>query len=195
MTMSRLLLATAALLMLLIIGNSWWLLTPKTNPTTQVWLQAEDQPWRLAELGQSSPEYALLFFGYHRCPDICPLTLAHLARAYQQLPEAVQQSLQVVMVNVDPMLDDWQEFYAYPPLFHPSFKGVAGQQDDVDRLVQHFEAFYRVTPLPNSGLGYVIDHSPGLYLTNAQGERLLTLVSDDSRYIIAELQRYFGAQP
>ncbi len=199
MTMSRLLLITSTILLALLVANTLWIFRPgqiaaaKQASAAEVELESAIGSWQLASL--EPEQYALIFFGYHRCPDICPLTLAHLGRAYQQLPIDLQDRLQVVMVSVDPRLDDWQELFAYPPLFHPSFKAVAGETEQVDQLVAHFEAFYRVVDLPSSGLGYAIDHSPGLYLTNHRAERLLTLVSDDSHYLLTELKTFFGDQP
>ena len=47
----------------------------------------------------------LLFFGYTRCPDVCPTTMADVAVALRGLdPELVEQ-LQVVFVTTDPAYD------------------------------------------------------------------------------------------
>src|SRR5680860_43981 len=39
-------------------------------------------------------KFALVFFGYANCPDVCPLTMAQLARTYEELGEP--QDLQVL---------------------------------------------------------------------------------------------------
>lgn len=133
--------------------------------------------------------YWVIFFGYSRCPDICPLTLARLSQAYDRLPPSQQQRLQVLMVNVDPHVEQAQELVDYVALFHPDFKAAVASQDLIDPLVAHFEAFYRVTELPGSGLGYVVDHSPALYISTNQGQRLQTLVSDQIDYLYSALDQ------
>ena len=48
-------------------------------------------------------DLVLVFFGYTRCPDVCPVTLARLAKMYRDLGEP--EDIRVVMVSVDPAND------------------------------------------------------------------------------------------
>lgn len=47
----------------------------------------------------------LLFFGYTKCPDICPTTMADLGKALRSLPAPVDSQVQVVFVTSDPKDD------------------------------------------------------------------------------------------
>src|SRR5215470_53684 len=47
----------------------------------------------------------LLFFGYTRCPDLCPLHMANIAFALKQLPSNVAEQIKVVFVTTDPRRD------------------------------------------------------------------------------------------
>jgi cytochrome oxidase Cu insertion factor (SCO1/SenC/PrrC family) len=53
-------------------------------------------------MNELKDKWSLLFFGYTFCPDICPTTLAQLRQIKSELPKAVQDKLQVVLVSVDP---------------------------------------------------------------------------------------------
>src|SRR5512136_2341972 len=55
------------------------------------------QPRRLADFRGKA---VVVFFGFTHCPDVCPTTLAEMARAMQKLGPAAQR-VQVLMVTVD----------------------------------------------------------------------------------------------
>lgn len=48
---------------------------------------------------------ALLWFGYTRCPDICPTAMADIAQALSRVSPALQRDVRVVMVTTDPAYD------------------------------------------------------------------------------------------
>ena len=73
-----------------------------------------------------SGELTLLFFGYTRCPDVCPTTLADLAAARRRLSAAQRARVQVVFVSVDPAHDSPTVLRAYLDRFDPSFIGLRG---------------------------------------------------------------------
>lgn len=78
----------------------------------------------------------LVFFGYTRCPDVCPLTLARLSRAYELLGS--RDGLEVVMVSVDPGHDTPEVMAEYMGRFHPSFVGLTGSNSQVAEAARAF---------------------------------------------------------
>lgn len=78
----------------------------------------------------------LLFFGYTRCPDVCPLTLAKLATTYRSLDEP--SDLRVVMVTVDPEHDTPEVVQRYAAGFHPDFVGFSGSQQQIATAAKRF---------------------------------------------------------
>lgn len=73
----------------------------------------------------------LMYFGYTRCPDICPTTMADLAVATRDLSESERREVQVVMVTSDPERDKPKHFRNWLDQFDPSFVGVTGPIDDI----------------------------------------------------------------
>jgi len=67
----------------------------------------------------------VMFFGYTRCPDVCPTTLAELKTVREQLGEDGKR-LQVLFVTVDPERDTQKLLASYVPAFDPSFLGLYG---------------------------------------------------------------------
>jgi len=67
----------------------------------------------------------LAFFGYVNCPDECPLTLAHLKLARENLGDSAAD-VQVIMVSTDPVRDTPQALKDYMAHFDPSFLALTG---------------------------------------------------------------------
>src|ERR1035441_5542251 len=61
----------------------------------------------------------VVFFGYTHCPDVCPTTLAHLARALHS--PTVPRDERVAFIMVDPDHDSPSVLKRYVQLFDPRF--------------------------------------------------------------------------
>ena len=66
-----------------------------------------------------------IFFGFTHCPDVCPTTLARLARLRRQLGRG-DDSFAIVFVTVDPERDGPQEVGRYTALFGTPVIGLTG---------------------------------------------------------------------
>ena len=112
----------------------------------------------------------LLSFGYTHCPDICPTTLALLARLDDQLQ---QQSpgidIQTAFVSIDPERDSAQVLADYVPYFNPDFIGVTGSPQELQKLTGQLGILYERVESENSEMGYLMDHSASIILLNPEG--------------------------
>lgn len=86
-------------------------------------------------------ELLLVFFGFTRCSDVCPLTLGRLAKVYQDLGEP--EGVQVVMITVDPQHDTPELTQRYASSFNPSFVGLGGSSSDIADAARTFFVGYR----------------------------------------------------
>lgn len=66
-----------------------------------------------------------LFFGYTRCPNVCPLTLDRLARAIADGGSGAQEA-RILLVTVDPEHDTPEVLAAYAARFGPPVRGLTG---------------------------------------------------------------------
>ncbi len=77
----------------------------------------------------------LLFFGYTRCPDVCPTTMADVSVALRSLDPALAEQVQVVFVTTDPAYDTPDVLGRYLGQFDADlptrFVGLTGDQDAV----------------------------------------------------------------
>ena len=82
----------------------------------------------------------LVFFGYTRCPDVCPLTMAQLSQIYEE--NDTPDDVEVVMVTVDPEYDTPAVLGDYVRRFHPDFKGLTGSNQQVATAARAFFVGY-----------------------------------------------------
>jgi protein SCO1/2 len=105
-------------------------------------------------------DVALVFFGYTRCPDVCPLTMSQLSSAYAAVGEP--QDLHVVMVSVDPEHDTPEVIGSYVERFHPSFIGLTGANSQVAEAAKAFFVGY-------GGAGVDLVHTEYVAVLDRQG--------------------------
>ncbi len=78
----------------------------------------------------------LLFFGYTRCPDICPATMADISLALKKLPAALQKRTYVVFVSTDVRHDTARVLRKWLASFaaggRASFVGLRGSRAQID---------------------------------------------------------------
>jgi protein SCO1/2 len=112
--------------------------------------------------------WTLMFFGYTSCPDVCPGTLAVLARVHDQLINngMPARRLRVVFVSVDPQRDSLEQLFAYVRFFHQRFVGVTGKRKQIDRLISQFGARYRIGDKTGR---YAVEHTDAVFLINPAG--------------------------
>ncbi len=111
--------------------------TELKNPVQVTGLSLVDTAGEPVDLaGDMAGSVALVFFGYTRCPDVCPLTMARLASAVEAA--GVPRDLDVVMVTVDPGYDTPEVLGEYVKRFHPSFVGLTGTNSQVAEAAKAF---------------------------------------------------------
>ena len=148
-------------------------------------LSAAGGPWRLSE-HTNAQSLVLLYFGFTRCPDLCPMTLGTIANALKELPEPSRRRVMVVFVSVDHRFDTPGSASAYAADFGPQFTGLTGDSLAIGRVTQQFNAAYAFVPLPESAMNYTVDHTGLVYLLDGRG-LLRDLVPTDK--ITTELRK------
>jgi protein SCO1/2 len=114
----------------------------------------------------------MLFFGYVNCPDVCPTTLADMARVVDKLGKDGER-VQGLFVTVDPRRDTRDVLAQYVPAFHPSFLGLYADERTTAALAKEFKFFYSAQPANARG-NYTVDHGGSIYVFDPRGRlRLL----------------------
>lgn len=131
-----------------------------------------DHNGRPRSLSDFRGKVVMLFFGYTHCPDVCPTTMADMARVRAKLGEDGRR-VQGLFVTVDPKRDTPQVLAQYVPAFDPSFLGLYGDEQTTAALAREFKIFYDAQK-PDAQGNYTVDHSGGIYVFDPTGRlRLL----------------------
>ncbi|SCC95825.1 Electron transport protein SCO1/SenC [Thiomonas sp. X19] len=109
----------------------------------------------------------LMYFGYTHCPDVCPLTMAHMARAIQLLgPEA--KDVRILFVTVDPHRDTGPVLRAYVTAFSPEARGITGSPQQIKTLASRYHVAYSYGKPDRAG-NYTVTHSAAIYVFDEKG--------------------------
>jgi len=109
-----------------------------------------------------------LFFGYTRCPDVCPMSLGYLGLAFNELSPDERVQVQGLFVSVDPERDTLDRLKDYGEYFHPRILGITGEPAEVSEIAGRYGAGYRKVEQELTA-GYTIDHTADIYLIDRQG--------------------------
>lgn len=128
-----------------------------------------------------------LFFGFTRCPDVCPTTLARLAKLRRDLG-ADGDKFQIVFVSVDPDADKPADVGRYIALFGTPIVGLTGTPEQVAAIAKAFRIYY--AKVPQDGGNYTIDHSANVFLVDRDGRLQSTLdMKESDEAALAKLRR------
>lgn len=127
-----------------------------------------DQDGQTFRLSQDRGHPVALFFGYTNCTDVCPATLAHLARARAELVRQ-GKDFRVVFVTVDPRRDTPGRMKSWLGQFDPSFVGVTGTEAQLAPVYRAYHVWYQALPKTNEGLEAVEAHTATITILDAGG--------------------------
>ena len=96
---------------------------------------------RTVRLSDFRDRVTVIFFGFTHCPDVCPGTMASLARAREQLG-AAGDDLQVLFITVDPARDTPDRLRQYLGNFDPDFLGLTGEEAVIQEVADSYGAFF-----------------------------------------------------
>jgi len=129
----------------------------------------------------------LVFFGFTRCPDVCPTTLMRLREVRQAVGENADQ-VQVLLVSVDPERDTPERLGTYVKSFDESFIGLRPEPGDLETVVKAFHAI--AVKVPTTGDDYTIDHSATIYVYDRTNQlRLIAQPSLPVDQLASDLRR------
>ena len=147
----------------------------------------EDHTGREVTDGTFHGQYALVYFGFTFCPDICPTELWTMTQAIDLLGDDGGQIVPV-FITVDPERDTVEAMASYVSLFHPRMVGLTGTADQVAEAARGYRVYYAKVEGEDPA-HYLMDHSAFVYLMGPDGRNLLLFGSGTSPERMAETIR------
>lgn len=135
-------------------------------------------PWSLVDLQGNlvtnksfEGKWLLLYFGFARCPDICPSEMMKVARVMDTLkadhPELADKIIPL-FVSIDPARDSLKALQAYAEDFHPSYVFLTGTPEQVRRMAKFYRVYF--SKAEEVGDDYLVDHSIVIYFHDDKGD-------------------------
>lgn len=176
-----------------VAAGALWNLSSSAQFTTAM-LSSIGGPFSLTDQnGQTKTDadlhgrYALIYFGYTNCPDICPTTLAVIADAMKNIGTKASD-LVPVFVTIDPERDTPKILKSYLGSFGPQFVGLTGSADAIKKMAGEYRVYYAKHPLQSGG--YSMDHSSELYLVGPDGKvRMFYDAGIDAKTLAADIDK------
>jgi protein SCO1/2 len=127
----------------------------------------KDHEDRVFDLSRLRGKWSFLFFGYTHCPDICPTTLATLARAHENIAKSAAgaKDVQFVFISVDPNRDTAGKLRQYVTYFDTAFLGVTGDDAQLGNLAAQLGAAYQLAITPGME-NYPVYHTAAVFLVD-----------------------------
>ena len=117
----------------------------------------------------SDDRIRIVYFGFTRCPDVCPTSLAMLAGALNQIDDVQKAQLRPMFISLDPERDEADASAKYAHYFHPMIEGLSAPLDVTTPLAHKYGVIFRKTELEGSELKYTLDHSSYFYFLKPDG--------------------------
>jgi len=120
-------------------------------------------------LSQYQGDVLLVYFGYTRCADTCPLTMQKLARDYRDAGSPAD--VKVMMVSVDPSHDTPGVIGPWVEHFDPHFIGLTGDKQQIAAAAKSFMIGYNpdAEPTDHTAVVEVVDRHSRIRYIYGQG--------------------------
>lgn len=111
---------------------------------------------------------SFIFFGYTKCPDVCPIHMGTLASAIARLDPADRGRVRVVFISTDPGRDTPEVLRRWLDTFDPGFIGLRGTVDEVNAIAESLLLPPAAVPV-NGGESYTVGHAASIMAVTPDG--------------------------
>jgi protein SCO1/2 len=130
----------------------------------------------------------LVFFGFTRCPDICPTTLFEVSEIMRALGNDADR-VGALFITVDPERDTPAALKDYLSSFDPHLAGLTGEPAAVAAVAKAYRVYFKKVPLDQGG--YTMDHTAIVYLMDKDGRFVSPFnLKRTTEAATADLRRY-----
>ena len=127
-------------------------------------------------------EIVLLFFGFTRCPDVCPLALSRLARVLAEAEIGADRA-SVLLVTVDPEYDTAERLAEFVTPFGPAFTGLRGDSTTTRAIMADYGVFAQ--PAHNHEGAPTLAHTSLVFGIDRSGRLTVLIHPEEPAEIVA----------
>eukprot|EP00466_Bigelowiella_natans_P016124 jgi/Bigna1/57828/fgenesh1_pm.31_\ len=116
-------------------------------------------------------QYTLLYFGFSKCPDICPTELKKMGRALDMVDSRGDlPTVLPIFITIDPKRDTPERLRAYKKDYHERLMCLTGPNEEIGKVSKAFRVYFSAPAGDEED--YLVDHSIFFYLMGTNGEFL-----------------------
>ena len=117
--------------------------------------------------------YVLMYFGFSKCPDICPAELVKVGDVLRRLDGlAGAPTVKPLFVSLDPKRDSLEQLRAYASDFDPRVSFLTGTPQQLKAAAKAYRVYSSISDDDKDADDYLIDHSIVLYFLGPDGKFL-----------------------
>lgn len=132
-----------------------------------------DQDGKVFGDGDMKGRYALVYFGFSHCPDICPEELDKMAEIIDLVngkDGKKGEGLLPVFITCDPARDTPAVLKEYLSEFHGDIVGLTGTWEQIKDVCKKYRVYFSTPDNVVKGQDYLVDHSIYFYLMDPEGD-------------------------
>ena len=131
-------------------------------------------------------KYLVVYFGYTKCPDICPATLNTMAASLGRLGRKADL-VQPLFITIDPARDTPAQLHRFVTAFSTRLIGLSGTQAELEKVADAYHVVRDVHRGQDGQTSTAIDHSSVLYLMAPDGGFVAPIPADASEMVMAQV--------
>ncbi len=114
-----------------------------------------------------------VYYGFASCPDVCPAALAVMSASLDKMGGKADK-VQALFITVDPERDTVQLLRDHLA-WDERILGLTGTKEQTEAARKAMKVYAKKVPLPDSAIGYTMDHQSMFYVIDPQGRALYAL--------------------
>ncbi len=129
----------------------------------------------------------LIYFGFTNCPDVCPGDIGVMSAALNELGDKADE-VAAVFISVDPERDTpaaLTDYFSFDERLIP----LTGSVEAAEAARLAFKVAAYKEELPDSALGYTVNHQRFFFITDRSGQPKLGIVGGVSPQELAAILR------
>ncbi len=125
-----------------------------------------------------SDHYKLVFFGFTKCPDVCPAGMQKMTKTMEKLGDDAAV-ITPVFVSIDPRRDTPDVMKEYTDMYDPRIVGLTGDEKQVQAMEEKFKVYASKIASDKGEEFAMFAHSAYIYLTDKNNHMLTVFGHDD----------------
>lgn len=117
-----------------------------------------------------------LFFGFTRCPQVCPLTVQRLKMLSEHLEKKKAKDVHFLFISVDNERDTPESLVAYAKRNGKFFSAATASDEELRKIIALYGGHFSKVRTSSNQL--IVDHSSNVYVIGPNGQWLDTIEYD-----------------